>query len=270
MKCWGFGDHGRLGHGLDSGTDPKNTPTDVEGLGAGSGVTAVSAGQLHTCAVVRGGVKCWGNGDGGQLGDENSSDHNALVPGEYVIGLGADSGVIAVSVAGGLYTCALLSNGGVRCWGDGGSGELGDGTGTSSLIPVDVIAGMGDSSSLSNVIAISAGRIHTCALLFYGGVKCWGSNAAVGQLGNGHVERSEDSPVDVVGLGAGSGVTAVSAGAFHTCALLSNGSAKCWGLGSHGRLGNNPAVSPVTPHWCSACMHQPNAPPFPLPVNVQF
>ena len=270
VKCWGFGGHGRLGHGR--GTDSKNTPTDVAGLGPGSGVTAVSAGQLHTCAVVRGGVKCWGNGDEGPLGDEDSSIHNALVPGEYVIGLGADSGVIAVSAAGGLYTCALLSNGGVKCWGYGGTGELGDGTGTSSLIPVDVIAGMGDSSSLSNVIAISAGRLHTCALLFYGGAKCWGSNAAVGQLGNGDVVGIQSSPVDVVGLGAGSGVTAVSAGSDHTCALLSNGGVKCWGLGSHGRLGNNPAVSPEDPDWCRSppCRYQPHAPPFPLPVNVEF
>ena len=263
VKCWGNGDNGRLGHGLGSGTDPKNTPTDVEGLGAGSGVTAVSAGAESTCAVVRGGVKCWGNGINGQLGDGGSGlRHYALVPGEYVIGLGADSGVIAVSVAGNQYTCALLSNRGVKCWGVGTGGVLGDGTGTNSLIPVDVIAGMGDSSSLSNVIAISAGRLHTCALLFYGGVKCWGHNAAVGQLGNGHVVGTQNSPIDVVGLEAGSGVTAVSAGAYHTCALLSNGGVKCWGRGSHGRLGNNPAVSPSP--------YQPQAPPFPLPVNVQF
>ena len=93
--------------------------------GTDKGVTAVSAGNAHTCAVVRGGVKCWGNGQYGKLGDGSESKKDVPVD---VKGLepGTDKGVTAVS-AGKQHTCAVLRGGGVKCWGDGNDGQLGNG-----------------------------------------------------------------------------------------------------------------------------------------------
>ena len=126
----------------------------------------------------------------------------------------------AISVAaGGSHTCAVTSGGRVKCWGWNGYGQLGDGTTDSRTTPMDV------SGLASGVIAVAAGRYHTCAVTAGGGVKCWGSNGR-GQLGDG-TTTDRLTPVDVSGLG--SGVSTLAAGAEHTCAVTAGGGVKCWG-----------------------------------------
>ena len=227
VKCWGNNKYGQLGDGTN---DDSNVPVNVSGLT--SGVTAVSAGGIHTCALTSGGgVKCWGSNGAGELGDGTNTDSNIPVD---VSGL--TSGVQAVS-AGGIHTCALTSGGGAKCWGPNGTGQLGDGTNNNSNIPVDV------SGLTSGTAAVSAGTYYTCALTSGGGAKCWGSNYD-GELGNG-TNNNSNIPVNVSGLT--SGVAAVSAGrVFYgwwaepygdTCALTSCG-VQCWGYNEYGQLGD--------------------------------
>lgn len=217
-NCWGINEHGELGDGT---TKRRLKPVVVSGLN--SGVVSVAAGWGHTCAVTTsGGVKCWGNNAYGRLGDGTVS--RRLKPVD-VVGLG--SGVRSVAV-GAAHNCALTSGGGVKCWGNNGSGRLGDGSRTNRSLPVEVV-GLG-----SGVQSISVGWAHSCAVTTVGGVKCWGSNSS-GQLGN-NTTTASSTPVDVTGLT--SGVYAVVTGSYHSCAFTIAGDIRCWGKNADGRLGD--------------------------------
>jgi alpha-tubulin suppressor-like RCC1 family protein len=225
-KCWGHNYYGQLGDGT---TTNRSTPVDVVGLS--SGVIAIVAGYQHTCALGSGGgAKCWGANWVGELGDGTTSHSSTPVD---VVGL--EQGVAAITV-GEYHTCALVA-GGAKCWGDNWYSQLGDGTTTDRHTPVDV------SGLSSGVTAITAGNEHTCAIGSGGGVKCWGANGT-GQLGDGTTTGSS-TPVDVVGLS--SGVTAITTGSYHTCALAGAGRAKCWGKDDGGQLGIGTRTQWLTP-----------------------
>jgi len=218
VKCWGDNDYGQLGDGTN--TD-RHAPVDVVGLT--SGVTSISTGIDHTCALTtNGGVKCWGGNYFGQLGDGTTTYRNTPVD---VVGL--TSGIASVS-SGGDHTCAVTNSGGVKCWGDNDFGQFGDGTYSDSYVPVDVV------DLTSGIISVSTGYRHTCAVTTSGGVKCWGDND-FGQLGDGTYSDSY-VPVDVVDLT--SGIISVSTGYWHTCAVTTSGGVKCWGSNYYGELGD--------------------------------
>lgn len=227
VKCWGRNIVGELG---DNSTTGRLTPVDVVGLA--SGVTAIATGSHHSCALdSSGGVRCWGQNSVGQLGDNTNADRSTSGD---AIGLGAK----AIAIAAGYdHTCAIVEAGGVKCWGVNGTGQLGDNSTTDRWAPV-AVTGLS-----SGVIAIAAGGMHTCALTNAGGVKCWGWNVG-GQLGD-NTDVTRLMPVDVNGLA--SGVTAVSAGLWHTCALTAAGGVKCWGVNASGQLGDGSGWNRMTP-----------------------
>ena len=139
--------------------------------------------------------------------------------------------------AGRWYTCALTTSGGVKCWGQNGYGQLGDGTTTDRTTPVDVIG------LTSGVSAITTGWFHTCALTASGGVKCWGFNDD-GELGDGTTD-GRTTPVNVSGLT--NGFIAIDAGGWHTCALKYGSGVKCWGANAAGQLGDGTTTDRYTP-----------------------
>ena len=180
IKCWGGNYDGQLGDGT---TDIRTIPTNVIGLS--SGVTMISAGVFYTCAVLSSGkAKCWGFNLGGRLGDGTEVDRR--IPTDVS---GLATGVVAIS-AGDEHTCALLSSGGVKCWGRNVHGQVGDGTLTNRLTPTNV------SGLTSGVTAIVNGYYHSCILALADVVKCWGYNFD-GELGDGTtIDRS--TPVKVI------------------------------------------------------------------------
>ena len=96
----------------------------------------------------------------------------------------------------------------------------------------------------SDVRYVSLGSNFSCAVTTSGGVKCWGLNDS-SQVGNAGAGLYPSTPVDVTGLT--SGVSAVSSGSSHSCALTTSGGVKCWGSNSSGQLGNNSTTSSSTP-----------------------
>ena len=180
---------------------------------------SIAAGGHHTCAVTPGGrVKCWGLNRAGQVGNGTTGE-SVTTPAIVVSPVAGLATEVTRITAGEEHTCVIVAGGQVQCW--GANVPTGQGVASRSSSPV-ILGALG-----SRVSSIAAGRAHTCAVTGTGGVKCWGENINF-QLGNGSNATFSD-PVDVVGLA--SGVKAVAAGSYHSCALMVSGGVKCWGAG---------------------------------------
>ena len=130
--------------------------------------------------------------------------------------------------AGTAHSCGLTPEGSVECWGENYYGQLGNGATTDSSVPVQV------DGLTSGVTTVTGGANHSCSIADGGAVQCWGENN-YGQLGNG---TTTDSSVPVQVDGLTSGVTTITAGAYHSCATTATGAAQCWGRNNSGQLGN--------------------------------
>jgi alpha-tubulin suppressor-like RCC1 family protein len=222
VYCWGENGFGQLGNDT---TNDSSTPVLANGIT--SGATAITAGGSHSCAIVNGGARCWGLNGWGQLGIEFGTI--PIAPGQ-VSGLTANVSSIS---AGERHTCAVQSSA-LLCWGSNWDGQLGiPGSGnrdTPGVVPGEE----------SGVLSVSAGASHTCARILISDARCWGDNFQ-GQLGN---NTYNDSSFPVTPVGLTSGVTGVSAGFQHSCAMVNNG-AQCWGNAMGGALGVQFAVVSV-------------------------
>src|SRR4051794_11760059 len=133
------------------------------------------------------------------------------------------------------------------------------------LVTAALVAGAAGGAKRVPALAIDAGMGHTCALTTAGGVRCWGLNDE-GQLGDG-TTQNRSVPVDVNGLG--SGVTAVTAGAFHTCAVTGAGGVRCWGYNRDGELGDGTTTSRLTPEAVSGPSSGVTAPAAGRPTSCR-
>jgi alpha-tubulin suppressor-like RCC1 family protein len=190
--------------------------------------TPLAVGQNHACAIRLGALFCWGRASDGQLG-RGTGLAGSEPPGS-VLNLRIASLAIA---AGGFHTCTIIGDGSVNCWGRGAEGQLGNGVsggGVQANVPV-IVTGTGP----SRPVAIAAGGYHTCLLLTSGQVQCWGSNSN-GQAGSGSPNAPQTVTIATVVPGISNAI-GITAGAFHSCALLADNTARCWGRNGNGELG---------------------------------
>lgn len=269
VQCWGSNAWGQLGNGLwfSQTGEPSNKNVPGSVIGLSSGVSAISLGGYHSCALLNSGeVKCWGYNFMGQLGnnaDQYANNGHSSVP---VGVLGLESGITQLA-AGFNHTCAISAAGALFCWGENSNGQIGNNSKVHVRTAVKIIA--------SGVKQVVVGRSHTCAMLTDSSVKCWGtyhygqdlqksesdslvptniaafanvtglvSNAyntcavsagnaiCLGRTASGHPER-------VNGL---SSVSSIAIGLLHTCATMTDGEIKCFGDNSMGQLGKNPSI----------------------------
>jgi alpha-tubulin suppressor-like RCC1 family protein len=231
------------------------------------GDTVAEYGE-HACALLADGtVVCWGANAAGQLGngqrDPDPLDFDyyqqnnpvqvvcdsTSAPGCANTALGS---VVALA-AGSAHTCALLASGHVKCWGGNWANQLGDGTSDTQDNPVDVLVAAGN-NLLDDAVAITAGFAHTCAIRRDTTVACWGYNED-GELGTGSWGGGAVYPATVCASGTGLGcvplrdVVAISAGTWNTCALLGDGTVRCWGWAHVGQLGSGENGVPAVGLW---------------------
>ena len=204
LRCWGYGGVGALGYAATKSIGLDETPAAAGpvNLGAGRTARALSAGWLHTCAVLDdASVRCWGYGGDGRLGYGSQKsigdDEAPAAAGPVNLGAGRTARAIA---AGRAHSCAVLDDGSVRCFGFGFDGRLG--YGHENNIGDDELPGSVAAVRLGTgrtATAITAGDSHTCALLDDANVRCWGF-AGHGQLGYGNnATFSTDQPPDIAG-----------------------------------------------------------------------
>jgi len=261
VKCFGLGEDGQLGNGtgLDSGysTGSSVATTAAIELGLRRTARAIAVGSAHSCALLAVGsehscalldnsaVKCWGRNQYGQLGygDTDSRGDGAGEMGDALLAIDFGTGRTARAIAAGKnFTCALLDNFAVTCWGANSGGQLGLGDTTERMSPTALPAI--DFGSGRTARALSAGDDHVCAILGDGALVCWGA-ASSGALGSGATTDIGNEPGEMgsalaaVSLSTSETAIAVSAGKSHSCALLSNNTLKCFGNGADGRLGQD-------------------------------
>jgi alpha-tubulin suppressor-like RCC1 family protein len=222
VRCWGANDGGQLGDGT---TADHNEPVAVAGI---SGAIAVATGGRHTCVLLADTtVRCWGAADEGQLGNGATT-----APGPVTVantqGTAPLAGVAALA-AGDAFTCALLQDATVLCWGANGDCQLGQpATAVRALLPVP--------APVRDVQSLATGSQHACAVLSSGKAVCWGRND-FGQAG-APAGACRASPVELP-LGH---VLTVGAGRTHSCAVDEIG-LLCWGDNGQGQLGIGVASS---------------------------
>lgn len=256
VKCWGTNNHGQLGQ------DNTNSVGSVSGgevsmmmpinLGLGRTAKKVALGEGFTCAMLDNDeVKCWGYNTYGNLG----KDHNVTLgdkPGDMAaltsinLGIGRTAKDISVGYN---FSCAILDNDQVKCWGDGFTGATGYDSSSNIGDDAGEMAALGYVNLGPGRTAkkISTGYGSTCAILDNDQLKCWGSNN-FGQLGYDDTVSRGTNPGDMaalnyVDLGVGATAKDISVGSAHACVILNNDQLKCWGLNDYGQLGYDDTIN---------------------------
>ncbi len=238
LYCWGNNNNGKNGIGS---TNTEKLPSTPVTFNQNTTIEKLSMGLYHSCAIDSDNtVWCWGRAWNGNLG---SGDGNADQYAPVQVELPGENDFATEIAAGERFTCALLGNGAISCWGHDGSNQLGDSADTT-----------GDQNTPQSYVSLPSGRIavdidagqnHACAVLDNGSIVCWGYNN-YGKLGSSFSSLANSLPV-YINTTQNKSFTQVSTGYDHTCALLENGTGMCWGRNTHGQLGNDSTTNSFYP-----------------------
>jgi alpha-tubulin suppressor-like RCC1 family protein len=227
--CWGVNNYGRLGDGT---TSERLTPVAVVG---GLPFRQISAGVNHTCGVTTDfRAFCWGWNNGGQLGDGTRTSR--LQPVRV-----AGGKLFRTVEAGFMHSCGMsYPDNRAFCWGIGGSGQLGDGTGASHSTPVAVVGAL-------QFRQVTVGYNHSCGVTTANWAYCWGDNQ-YGQVGDSTAGWVRVKPVRVRGSRQ---YGQIDGGGYNTCAVTATDNrAYCWGRNDVGQIGDGTLSS--TRRWPTA------------------
>ncbi|HRJ02666.1 MAG TPA: hypothetical protein PKV67_18125, partial [Hyphomonas sp.] len=220
VKCWGRNDFGQLGN---EATTNSNLPVDVRNL-PGRAVS-IDVGGVHACALMETKeLYCWGGNGSGQLGDGTTNNRSKPVR------AGTLSNIVQFA-AGENHTCAVTGLGAAHCWGNNAVGQIGTGlSGANSVTPY-AVGGLS-----SGVRMIAAGAQNSCVVMTDGTAKCWGAGIANASLDS--YLKAAPSDVKLANNTKLTSVKKIDIGHSHVCAVLTSGSAKCWGNTSEYPIGN--------------------------------
>ena len=268
VRCWGEGENGQAGYEVTGNTkaigDEDNemgqnlktvelgTDKTAKFITVGDNPTGTTSSELntHVCAVLNDDtVKCWGGNNFGQLGlgDTGNRGNDSTKMGDNlpIVDLGTDRTAKVIS-AGEHYTCAILDNNEVKCWGKNDKGQLGlghtDTRGNEMGQDLEAVDLGEDGGVKHTAKAIATGKKHVCAILDNDKVKCWGENHK-GQLGlddtndRGDGDNEMGDTLLYVNLGEDKTAKAIVASYSHTCVILDDDKVKCWGENHKGQLG---------------------------------
>ena len=237
LWCWGANQEGQLGVSSTENCSDPSSPGSIQGpcsptpqqvpLG-GKKVKHVKFGLFHTCAILEDDtLRCWGKNDFGQVGVGGITDQGT--PQSISFGGEKTKGM----AIGRNYTCAVLANGSLRCWGDNEHGQLGIGGVSPSTVTL-----------AKKATSVQSGDGHSCTILEDKTLWCWGKND-FGQVGVGGSLTFYDLPQKVSRLGTK--VTSVTVGQERTCAILDDDTLWCWGKNNEGQVGVGNTSNVTTP-----------------------
>ncbi len=242
VAAWGQNTYGQLGDGTKTNSSLPVAVSSAGGL-SGKTVSGIAAGYYHNLAqCTDGSLVAWGRNTYGQLGNNSTTDSSMPVD---ITRSGVLSGLaVAQFVVGSDHSLVLCTDGSLAAWGRNNHGQLGEGTGANSSLPVevdstDVLAG-------KIVTSISAGGWHNFALCSDGTLAAFGRNTS-GQLGDGGTTNSGLPLVANLSGLSGKAIAAVQATNGHSLALCADGSIYAWGSSSNGQLGNGGTTSSSLP-----------------------
>ncbi len=254
-KCWGYSGYGANGYsGAGGNLDAYSVGENINfvPIGASRSIVQMEGGHYFHCALLdNGSVKCWGYWANGALGQDIAINYGIDQGGSSLYSMPPVAlGTTATKVTAGYYhACALLTGGAVKCWGYNAYGQLGQnntttiGTGGGSMAGM-IAVNLGGHAATD----ISAGAYYTCAVLDTGKARCWGYNY-YGNLGTGDTVNygSDNAAASVANVPeisfAGRSIVKIQASGYHTCALLDNGTLRCWGYNYAGQLGYGDTVN---------------------------